>query len=127
MVEHGKAPGVSEGDEVRLAGVEVDKERLGTCAQLPDAREVVYAPSQVGIQEGCPHEEGSAIAPAFKVGEEAVDGVRVGGKQVDGVHLGVGLAPILDALDDWNDGSRVSVGCKTMGEELGGTDWRCCC
>lgn len=123
VVQYRKAPGVAEGDEVRLSGEEVDEEGLCGGAHLAHAGEVINLAAQLGLDQAGPDEVGGAVSPLLKVGEEAVDDVGFGGEEVYGVHLGVGLAAVLDALDGWGGWSAEGAGgsgSDRAAKELGG-------
>lgn len=99
VVENGEAPGVFEGDEVRLLGVEVEVHRpeapnLFACHLRP-----VYALLEVWRQQRGPYQEEAPVSALVELGHHAVDNVRLGCDDVYGVHVAYRLPAVFDALD----------------------------
>jgi hypothetical protein len=99
VVEDGEAPGVFEGDEVRLLGVEVEVHRteapnLFACHLRP-----VYALLEVWWQQRGPYQKEAPVSALVELGHHAVDNVWLGRDDVHGVHVANRLPPFLDALD----------------------------
>lgn len=79
--------------------VKVDEERPGAHTQLADTGEIVEASSQPWLQQIRPDQVSPSVAPALKVGQEAVDNVRFWTQEIDGIHFGIGFSTVFDSLD----------------------------
>lgn len=99
--KHGKAPRVAKRYEMCLSWIKVHEKRPRARAQLPHPRELIDPSSQRRVQQVCPDEEASPVAPYLKVGKQTFDNVRFGAEEVDGVHVGVKLATGFDQLDGY--------------------------
>ncbi len=74
VVQYREAPGVAEGDEMRLAREEVDGQGLETCDAARAGRCVETA-AQLRLKDAGPYEVEAAVPLAVEVGEEAVEDV----------------------------------------------------
>lgn len=99
-VEEGReAPGVLEGDQVRLLRVVVEMDGAEGPDLLAGHLRAVDALLQRRGQQRGPHEKQTSVATHVKLGHDAVDDVWLRGEDVDGVHVALGLATVLETLD----------------------------
>lgn len=115
--QDGEAPRVFECHQMRLARVEVEMHDLeganlllgslrafqtlsertgGHCSQ--STRHTLVGLKNCGRTRS-PDQEGTLVSPTLEVCHDAVDYVGFRGEEVDGISVGLGLAPVLDALD----------------------------
>jgi hypothetical protein len=101
VVEHGKAPWVLEGDEVRFARVVVEVYGLEVAYLLARHLRAVDPLLELWWEQSRPYQKEAPVSSLLELGHYAVDNVRLGGDDVYGVHVPLRGPPLLEALDVW--------------------------
>lgn len=115
--QDGEAPRIFEGHKMRLARMEVEMHDLERADLLLGSLRAFQTLSKrtgghcflstrhtLVELKNCwrtcsPYQEGALVSPTLEVCHDAVDNVGFRSEEVDGIGVGLGLAPVLDALD----------------------------